>query len=146
MRSSSTRSGNNLFAIPPGDANHRVTSCYTLDRDVLALAYTAHMHFRGKSFQTEAEFPDGRREVLFSVPRYDFHWQETYMLKHPELLPKGTRLRSTAIFDNSANNPLNPDPTKLIRWGEPSNEEMMGFWLAFTDPSGMDANTRSALR
>jgi hypothetical protein len=125
---------NNLFALPPGDADHRVTSCYTLDRDVLALAYTAHMHFRGKSFQTEARFPDGRTEILFSVPHYDFHWQETYMLTRPPLLPKGTLLRSTATFDNSANNPLNPDPTKLIRWGEPSTEEMMGFWLAFTKP------------
>ena len=125
---------NNLFALPPGDANHRVTSCYTLDRNVLALAYTAHMHFRGKSFQTEAKFPDGHHELLFAVPEYDFHWQETYMLKQPRLLPKGTQLRSTAVFDNSVNNPANPDPTRLIRWGEPSNEEMMGFWLAFTDP------------
>lgn len=126
---------NNLFALPPGDGNHRVTSCYTLEKDVLALAYTAHMHFRGKSFETEARFPDGHTEVLFSVPHYDFHWQETYMLKQPLLLPKGTRLRSTAYFDNSTNNPLNPDATKLIRWGEPSTEEMMGFWLAFTDPT-----------
>lgn len=130
---------NNLFALPPGDAAHRVTSCYTLDRDVLALAYTAHMHFRGKSFQTEAVFPDGRSEVLFAVPHYDFHWQETYMLAKPKLLPKGTLLRSTAVFDNSANNPLNPDPTKYIRWGEPSTEEMMGFWLAFTNPDPLQA-------
>ncbi|MFN7995647.1 MAG: thiol-disulfide isomerase [Bryobacteraceae bacterium] len=124
---------NNVFAIPPGDANHRVTSCFTLDRDVLALAYTGHMHFRGKSFRTEAVFPNGTRDVLFSVPQYDFRWQETYMLKTPRVLPKGTRLVSTAYFDNSANNPLNPDPSKQIRWGEPSDEEMMGFWLAFTD-------------
>ena len=139
---------NNTFAIPPGDPNHRVTSCYTLDRDVLALAYTGHMHYRGKSIRTEAFFPDGSRDVLFSVPHYDFRWQETYMLKAPRLLPKGTRLVSTAYFDNSANNPLNPDASKQIRWGEPSDEEMMGFWLSFTDagPNNPDAGSSASSR
>jgi hypothetical protein len=129
---------NNTFAIPPGAANHRVTSCYTLDRDVIALAYTGHMHYRGKSIRTEAVFPDGSRDVLFSVPHYDFRWQETYMLQTPRLLPKGTRLVTTAYFDNSVNNPLNSDASKQIRWGEPSDEEMMGFWLAFTDAGPTD--------
>ena len=139
---------NNTFAIPPGDPNHRVTSCYTLDRDVLALAYTGHMHYRGKSIRTEAFFPDGSRDVLFSVPHYDFRWQETYMLKTPRLLPKGTRLVTTAYFDNSANNPLNPDASKQIRWGEPSDEEMMGFWLSFTDagPNNPDAGSSASSR
>ena len=134
---------NNMFALTPGDANHRVTSCFTLDRDVMALAYTAHMHFRGKSMMTEATFPDGHKQVLFSVPHYDFRWQETYMLKDPEFIPKGTRLMTTAYFDNSANNPLNPDPTRRIRWGEPSDEEMMGFWLSFT-PAKAAANPLNA--
>ena len=124
---------NNMFLIPAGDSNHRVTSCYTLPKDVMAVAYTAHMHYRGKSMETEAIYPDGRRELLFRVPKYDFRWQETYFLKHQFLLPKGTKLVTTAYFDNSPNNPLNPDPTKAIRWGEPSDEEMMGFWLAYAD-------------
>jgi hypothetical protein len=124
---------NNLFLIPPNDGNHRVTSCYTLPKDVLAVAYTAHMHFRGKSMTTTAIFPDGHKQVLFNVPKYDFRWQETYFLRHQFVLPKGTKLVTTAYFDNSANNPLNPDPSKAIRWGEPSSEEMMGFWLAFAD-------------
>jgi mono/diheme cytochrome c family protein len=125
---------NNMFAIPPGAANHRVTSCFTLPRDVDAISYTAHMHYRGKSMTTEAFYPDGRREILFSVPRYSFLWQTTYMLKNIHFLPKGTRLETTAYFDNSPNNPLNPDPTRLVRWGEPSEEEMMGFWLSFVEP------------
>jgi hypothetical protein len=124
---------NNLFLIPPGDSNHRVTSCYTLTKNVTAVAYTAHMHYRGKSMETEAIYPDGRREVVLNVPNYDFRWQETYFLKRQFVMPKGTKLVTTAYFDNSANNPLNPDPSKTIRWGEPSNEEMMGFWLAFAD-------------
>lgn len=124
---------NNWFLIPPGDGNHKVTSCYVLPKDVQAVAYTAHMHFRGKSMTTEAIYPDGRHELLFNVPKYDFRWQETYFLKNQFVLPKGTKLVTTAYFDNSPNNPLNPDPSKSIRWGEPSNEEMMGFWLAYAD-------------
>jgi len=129
---------NNLFMLPPNDGSHKVTACYTLPKDVTAVAYTAHMHFRGKSMRTEAIYPDGRQELLFDVPKYDFRWQETYFLKHQFVLPKGTKLVTTAYFDNSANNPLNPDPSKAIRWGEPSTEEMMGFWLAFADLQQQD--------
>jgi mono/diheme cytochrome c family protein len=125
---------NDLFLIPPKDANHRVTSCYTLPKDVTVVAYTAHMHFRGKSMTTEAIYPDGRHEVILNVPHYDFRWQETYFLKNQFLLPKGTKLKTTAYFDNSFDNPQNPDPSKAIRWGEPSDEEMMGFWIQFADP------------
>ena len=134
----------NYFLIPPNDGAHRVKSCYVLPKDVMAVAYTAHMHFRGKSMTTEAIYPDGRHEVLFNVPKYDFRWQETYFLKHQFLMPKGTKLVTTAYFDNSANNPLNPDPTKSIRWGEPSNEEMMGFWLAYADVTPADEKPVSA--
>ena len=129
---------NNLFLIPANADNHRVTSCYTLPKDVTAVAYTAHMHFRGKSMTTEAIYPDGRHEVILNIPHYDFRWQETYFLKHQFLLPKGTKLVTTAYFDNSLNNPQNPDPSKSIRWGEPSDEEMMGFWLQFADPKPVD--------
>jgi len=135
---------NNLFLIPAGDDNHRVTSCFTLPKDVTVLAYTGHMHFRGKSMTTEAIYPDGRHEVIMNVPRYDFRWQETYFLKHQFLMPKGTKLVTTAYFDNSLNNPQNPDPSKSIRWGEPSDEEMMGFWLQFADPALVEQKTAVA--
>jgi Copper type II ascorbate-dependent monooxygenase, C-terminal domain len=137
---------NNLFLIPPNDENHRVTSCYVLPKDVTALAYTAHMHFRGKSMTTEAVYPDGRHQVILNVPHYDFRWQETYFLKNQFLLPKGTKLVTTAYFDNSLNNPQNPDPSKAIRWGEPSDEEMMGFWLQFADPKPVDEKSAVAHR
>ena len=126
---------NNMFLIPPNDDNHRVTSCFTLPKDVLAVAYTAHMHFRGKNMLTKAIYPDGHEEVLLYVPHYDFRWQETYFLKKQFLLPKGTKLMTVAYFDNSKNNFQNPDPSKALRWGEPSDEEMMGFWLQFADPA-----------
>jgi mono/diheme cytochrome c family protein len=137
---------NNLFLIPPNDENHRVTSCFTLPKDVIALAYTGHMHFRGKSMKTEAMYPDGRHEVIMNVPHYDFRWQETYFLKHQVFMPKGTKLITTAYFDNSMNNIQNPDPSKAIRWGEPSDEEMMGFWLQFADPKDLSEKPAVALK
>ena len=129
---------NDLFLIPANDDNHRVTSCFTLPKDVIALAYTGKMHYSGKSMITEAIYPDGRHEVIMNIPHYDFRWQETYFLKQQFLMPKGTKLVTTAYFDNSAKNPQNPDPSKAIRWGEPSDEEMMGFWLQFADPKPVE--------
>ena len=131
---------NNMFLIPANDENHRVTSCFVLPKDVIAVAYTAHMHFRGKSMLSKAIYPDGREQVLLYVPHYDFRWQETYFLKKQFLLPKGTKLMTVAYFDNSKNNFQNPDPSKSIRWGEPSDEEMMGFWLQFADPAVVSAS------
>ena len=59
-------------------------------------------------------------------------------------MPKGTKLVTTAYFDNSLDNPQNPDPSKAIRWGEPSDEEMMGFWLQFADPKPVGDRTAVA--
>jgi hypothetical protein len=87
-----------------------------------------HMHLRGKSFRYEAIYPDGNREVLLDVPGYDFNWQLRYELEEPKFLPKGTKLFCTAHFDNSENNLANPDPTKRVRWGDQTWEEMMIGW------------------
>ncbi len=124
---------NNLFAIPPGAERHEVTSCYTFPRDVSAISYTAHMHYRGSSMAVEAVFPNGERKPLFAVPNYSFNWQTTYVLREPHEIPAGTRIRTTATFDNSSNNPLNPDPSQTVRWGEPSADEMMGLWIEYVE-------------
>ena len=83
---------------------------------------------------------DGRRDLLIDVPRYDFNWQTTYFLREPLPLPKGTKLECTGWFDNSANNPANPDPSQTIHWGDQSWEEMnVGFMeLAFDRRSDGD--------
>jgi hypothetical protein len=132
---------NMLFRIPPGAPNHEVTSCYTFDRDVMAISYSPHMHFRGKDARFEAVFPDGRRETLLSVPKYSFLWQMLYTLAKPQFLPRGTKIVTTMHFDNSANNPLNPDPSKAIRWGEPSYEEMAGTWIEWVTPALASASS-----
>jgi peroxiredoxin len=111
--------------IPPGADDVEIKSGTRFARDTLLLNLFPHMHFRGKSFRFEAEYADGRREVLLDVPRYDFNWQLRYDLAEPKFLPKGTRLLCTAHYDNSASNPWNPDPTATVRFGLQSWEEMM---------------------
>jgi peroxiredoxin len=117
-----------LFALPPGDANYKVTSHSTFHEDAQLLAFFPHMHLRGKSFEYRAVYADGHSEVLLSVPRYDFNWQTNYELAEPLRLPAGTRIECTAHFDNSAGNPNNPDPTRRVGWGDQTWDEMMiGF-------------------
>jgi peroxiredoxin/mono/diheme cytochrome c family protein len=117
------------FVIPPGADNHRVESRHVLASDTLMLEYLPHMHVRGKSFRYTAVYPDGRREILLDVPHYDFNWQNTYTLAEPKRLPRGTTIECVAHFDNSANNPANPDPKSPVRWGDQTWEEMMiGFY------------------
>jgi hypothetical protein len=116
---------NSRFEIPPHADDYVNTASHTFDQDVLLLNLYPHMHYRGKAFRFEAIYPDQTREVLLDVPRYDFFWQLRYDLVEPKVLPKGTRLECTAHFDNSDDNPLNPDPTQPVRFGLQSWEEML---------------------
>jgi hypothetical protein len=92
------------------------------------------MHHRGKRFRYEAHYPDGTREVLLSVPRYDFNWQTFYMLRTPRAIPAQTKIVMTGAFDNSARNPANPDPSKEVRWGHQSWDEMFIGYMMYTAP------------
>ena len=117
------------FRIPPNVSDHVVKADYRLLSDELLLQMSPHMHVRGKSFRYEAFYPDGKQEVLLDVPKYDFNWQLAYRLAEPKLLPKGTRILCTATYDNSEDNPVNPNPNVAVRWGDQSWEEMMiGFF------------------
>lgn len=117
------------FAIPPGDSNYKVESRLKLQDDATLVNLLPHMHFRGKDFVYRVTYPSGESETLLSVPHYDFNWQLTYDLAQPKLLPKGTVIDCIAHYDNSANNKFNPDPTKEVRFGEQTWEEMMfGFF------------------
>ena len=126
---------NHFFKIPPGAPNHEVTAAYTFDQDVELINYMPHMHLRGKDVKYQALYPDGRRETLLSVPRFNFNWQTLYVLKHPVMLPKGTRVIITAHFDNSAGNRYNPDPTRAVRWGDPTDDEMLVAWMDYVAAS-----------
>ena len=114
-----------LFKIPPGDPNYAVQAGNPLPNGATILNFFPHMHLRGKAFEYRAVYPDGRTEVLMRVPKYDFFWQLDYKLAEPLVLPPGTRIAVTGWFDNSPNNPKNPDPTATVKFGEQSWEEMM---------------------
>jgi hypothetical protein len=124
---------NHMFRIPAGDSNHQVTECHTFQKDMYITSLTPHMHLRGKSMRISVTYPDGRKETLLNVPDYNFHWQITYRAAKAIFIPKGTRLEIVAHYDNSRNNPLNPDPTKAVRWGSQSETEMMDGWVEFLD-------------
>jgi mono/diheme cytochrome c family protein len=117
------------FIIPAGAPAHEVRGSRVLATDTLITSFTPHMHVRGKDMTYIAKFPDGTKETLLSVPKWDFNWQISYELPKPRLFPKGTEIEVIAHFDNSPANKFNPDPTKDVRWGDQTWEEMMiGFW------------------
>jgi len=125
---------NSDFKIPAGDANYRVDSVYDLGAQVELTSMQPHMHSRGKDFEFRAIYPTGESETLLRVLDYSFSWQLSYELAKPMILPKGTRIQCTAHFDNSANNPNNPDPGKEVAWGDQSRDEMMiGFFSVAVD-------------
>lgn len=117
------------FEIPPYAADHVVEGTLRFREDSLIVEMFPHMHLRGKSFRYTAIYPDGRSEILLDVPRYDFGWQNIYTLREPKLMPKGTVLHCVAHFDNSEDNLSNPDPSKPVRFGDQTWDEMMiGFF------------------
>jgi hypothetical protein len=131
---------NDRFEIPPGEPNYRVTSWGTLPNDALLLSFFPHMHLRGKSFEFTRIQDNGQPHTLLRVPHYNFYWQLSYRLAQPLALKKGTRLEWIAVFDNSPNNPRNPDPTAEVHYGEQSDSEMMiGFFDVAVD-AGVDKN------
>jgi len=126
--------GNDRFEIPPGDPNYRVAVSGTLPNDALLIAMLPHMHLRGKGFEYLIHGPNGAVETLLKLSRYDFAWQIDYRLAEPRLLKAGTRLEWVGYFDNSPNNPRNPDPSAEVRFGEQSWQEMMiGFFDVVVD-------------
>ncbi len=94
----------------------------------------AHMHMRGKAFKYELIYPDTHVETLLDIPRYDFNWQLRYDFKEPKVFPKGSTLRLTAVFDNSTGNRANPDPSKTVKWGQQTYDEMMVGYLEYIVP------------
>lgn len=122
------------LSIPPNEPNYRIQAVETIHEPSYLVGMRAHMHLRGKSFRFRALYPDGESEILLDVPKYDFNWQPYYYLETPKFLPKGTRIEATAVFDNSANNPFNPNPNTTVFWGPQTWDEMMIGWFDIAVP------------
>ncbi|HCP49001.1 MAG: redoxin domain-containing protein [Pseudomonadota bacterium] len=113
------------FRIPPHTKAHTAKAERVFKDDVLVYSLLPHSHYRGKASNFVAFYPNGEEEILLSVPNYDFNWQTTYRLETPKFLPAGTRLVHSTTWDNSSQNPANPDPNKEVRWGQQSWAEML---------------------
>ena len=113
------------FAIPAGHPNFEVVAKQTINRDTYLSTMYPHMHVRGKDVSYTIVYPDAREEVVLNVPKYDFNWQLNYRLAEPKFIPKGSTLLIKAHYDNSKDNPFNPDPTATVRWGDQTWEEML---------------------
>jgi hypothetical protein len=117
--------------IPAGAPNHSHVREYRFAEDVEILSFFPHMHLRGKAARYAITYPDGRYETLLDVPRYDFNWQHTYRFAEPVFAPAGSVLRFTLWWDNSANNPHNPDPSADVQWGLPTHSEMSQGYMTY---------------
>ena len=129
---------NARFEIPPGDDAFPVRSQFIFPRDADLIGFMPHMHLRGKAFRYDATYADGTSETLLDVPAFDFNWQSYYYLDEPIPFRAGERLDCLAHFDNSSANPVNPDPSSAVRWGDQTWEEMMIGYVDVSFPLDPD--------
>ncbi len=128
---------NSDFVIPPGVDDYRVEVHGSMPNDALLLSFFPHMHLRGKRFEYNILHTDGSTEPLLRV-NYDFYWQLSYRLAQPLPVKAGTILQAVAWFDNSKNNPHNPDPTAAVYWGDQTYDEMMVGFFDVAVPANTD--------
>jgi hypothetical protein len=130
---------NDHFVIPPGDPDYRAEAHGSLPNDAVLLSFFPHMHLRGKRFEYNLVGPGAPPETLLRV-NYDFYWQLSYRLAEPRALQAGTVLQAVGWFDNSKNNPHNPDPTVAVRWGDQTYDEMLVGFFDVAVPADVDKN------
>jgi hypothetical protein len=122
---------NPVISIEPNAAAHEESAYIPFDKPAIVYALFPHAHYRGSSSKFEIQYPDGRTELLLSVPKYDFNWQRDYIFAKPLEVPAGSKIIHTTVYDNSAQNPANPDPAKRVTFGEQSWEEMLYGGIRF---------------
>jgi peroxiredoxin len=122
------------LVIPKLAKHHEVVATTTFRKEVELIGFMPHMHLRGKDFEYKVIYPNGKSEVVLNVPKYDFNWQSSYRLQKPLKVPAGSRLQCIAHYDNSPDNPNNPDPNRPVYWGEQTWEEMMVGFVDYAIP------------
>jgi hypothetical protein len=114
----------NTIVIPAGERRHEETAYINVPKEMLLYSAFPHAHYRGYASDLWVQYPDGTKKLLLAMPRYDFNWQREYAFATPEKIPAGSKLIAHYWYDNSPQNPANPDPKKTIVWGDQSWEEM----------------------
>jgi hypothetical protein len=133
------------FVIPPNAPAFTQRATYRFEKAGQLLSLFPHMHLRGRSFRYDLRLPDGTTQIVLDVPKFDFGWQSYYELKTPMTVPAGSTLIATATWDNSRNNPWNPDPGKEVRWGRQTYEEMLiGYFDFIEDPPSAKRSAATA--
>ncbi len=117
--------------IPPGAERHEEVAIRNIPVNAKITAFMPHMHVRGVGYRYELKAPDGSRKTLLDIPNYDFNWQHLYRYKEPMPVVAGSQIIATAWYDNSATNRANPDPTKTVRWGDQTFDEMMLGYIEY---------------
>lgn len=136
---------NTKLLIRPNEDDQRFEARpFTTQLEAELLDLMPHMHLRGKSFRFELAYPDGRRDVLLDVPRYDFNWQTVYLPEQPLIVPKGATFYAEASFDNSAQNLANPNSAQTVTWGEQTWDEMLIGYFNFAIPHTAEAEAAMA--
>ena len=136
------RLGRQNIDIPPGESAYTIRDRFELPVDVDLIGVQPHAHFRATEIKGRAIFPDGREEWIVYIPDWDFNWQDVYRLETPLSLPKGTTLTMEYTYDNSANNPRNPDrPPRRVLWGQFSSDEMGDLWFQVVTRTEADRAT-----
>ncbi len=134
---------NPMLKLPAGSPDTAIDTAIEFTEDTHIISLIPHTHLRGKSWEYRLIYPDGRSEVVLNVPHYDFNWQTWYTFASPLAIPKGSRLEATAHYDNSVNNPSNPDPKVDVRWGDQTWEEMqftaMNYYIDHPAPGNSTA-------
>ena len=131
---------NTWTTIPAHDPNFQQTAFVVLAKDAELYSFLPHMHFRGKSMRFYADYPDGSREELINIARYNYNWQLSYTFAEPKFVPEGSKITAVAAWDNSAQNPANPNPDRNVDWGNESWDEMFfgAMQYKFTGQGGED--------
>ena len=127
------------WEVPPQHSNWKVGAARTFDEDSHIINMMPHMHTRGKAATYELVYPDGSREVILDVPRYDYNWQLTYTFKQPKFVPAGSRLEVTMWFDNSDDNPFMIESgDRAVGFGGMTTDEMNIGWTEYSNAEPID--------
>jgi Copper type II ascorbate-dependent monooxygenase, C-terminal domain len=129
------------LVIPAGEKRHKITTTITLPVEIAVQTIAPHMHQVGREMKVTATLPDGKDKPLIWIKDWDWNWQGRYTYKEPVSLPKGTRIDLEAYYDNSTDNPANPNnPPKMIKWGEQTSDEMCLCFMQITTVKESDAD------
>ena len=131
--------------IPPHAPNHNQSQTFPVNSQVKLLAFMPHMHLRGKAFRYELIEPAANKKTtILDIPRYDFNWQLVYRLAEPMLVNPGSKIKVTGWFDNSDQNPANPNPNREVPWGDQTEDEMLIGYVEYYNPAEVIAETENA--